>query len=184
MSRNYKFYNPSGIYFISFATVYWIDVFVREDYCSLLTGNLDYCRKNKGMILYAWPRCFGVSNHVHVIFRAENENPDELIGGFKSYTSRELVRMISDNPEESRKDWLLPLMERAGNSKSNVKNRQFWQHGSHPIELWSTTVIQEKIDYIHRNPIEAGFVLNEVDCKYSSARSYMDDSGVIEIDKL
>jgi hypothetical protein len=32
MSRKYKFYNPEGIYFVSFATVYWLDVFVREQY--------------------------------------------------------------------------------------------------------------------------------------------------------
>jgi len=30
MSRKYKFHNPEGIYFVSFATVYWIAVFVRE----------------------------------------------------------------------------------------------------------------------------------------------------------
>ncbi|PKP49063.1 MAG: transposase, partial [Bacteroidetes bacterium HGW-Bacteroidetes-12] len=32
MSRNYKFLNPEGLYFISFATVFWLDVFVREGY--------------------------------------------------------------------------------------------------------------------------------------------------------
>gem|GEM_PF-6318725 len=25
MSRKYKFYNKEGLYFVSFATVYWID---------------------------------------------------------------------------------------------------------------------------------------------------------------
>jgi hypothetical protein len=30
MSRNYKFKDPEGIYFVSFATVHWIDVFVEE----------------------------------------------------------------------------------------------------------------------------------------------------------
>ena len=27
MSRNYKFHNPEGLYFVSFATVFWVDVF-------------------------------------------------------------------------------------------------------------------------------------------------------------
>jgi len=32
MSRKYKFHNKEGIYFVSFAVVYWIDVFIREAY--------------------------------------------------------------------------------------------------------------------------------------------------------
>ena len=27
MSRNYKFHNPEGVYFVSFAVVGWLDVF-------------------------------------------------------------------------------------------------------------------------------------------------------------
>jgi hypothetical protein len=32
MSRKYKFADKSGAYFISFATVNWIDVFTRDAY--------------------------------------------------------------------------------------------------------------------------------------------------------
>ena len=35
MSRKYKFHNPSNAYFVSFATVHWIDVFTREAYSKL-----------------------------------------------------------------------------------------------------------------------------------------------------
>ncbi len=47
MSRKYKFRNPEGIYFVSFATVYWIDVFVRETYFETMVQSLKFCRKNK-----------------------------------------------------------------------------------------------------------------------------------------
>jgi hypothetical protein len=30
LSRNYKFPNPEGVYFVSFAVVAWIDVFSRN----------------------------------------------------------------------------------------------------------------------------------------------------------
>ena len=76
------------------------------------------------------------------------------------------------------------MMERAGNKKSNVKQRQFWQQHNKPIELWSEHAIQQKIDYIHNNPVEAGFVTDPVDWKYSSARNYQDDQTVLEIDIL
>ena len=36
MSRNYKSHNLQGMYFVSFAVVYWKDVFTRNEY------NLEY----------------------------------------------------------------------------------------------------------------------------------------------
>ena len=66
--------------------------------------------------------------------------------------------------------------------KSNVKQRQFWQQHNKPIELWSDKVIQQKIDYVHNNPVESGFVTDPVDWKYSSARNYQEDQTVLEID--
>jgi putative transposase len=47
MSRKYKFHNPEGIYFVSFATVYWIDVFIREQYFATMAESLEYIRKIK-----------------------------------------------------------------------------------------------------------------------------------------
>ncbi len=54
MSRKYKFYNKEGLYFVSFATVYWIDVFVRDEYFQMMVESLDYSSKNKGMEIYTW----------------------------------------------------------------------------------------------------------------------------------
>jgi hypothetical protein len=31
MSRKYKFHNPDGVYFITFAVQGWVDVFIRND---------------------------------------------------------------------------------------------------------------------------------------------------------
>jgi len=36
MSRNYKFHNPEGLYFVSFAVVDWLDVFTRNEYKDFL----------------------------------------------------------------------------------------------------------------------------------------------------
>jgi putative transposase len=53
MSRKYKFHNESGAYFISFATVYWLDVFTRQVYFNVLEESIDYCRAEKGMEVFA-----------------------------------------------------------------------------------------------------------------------------------
>ncbi|MFP5041933.1 transposase [Parasediminibacterium sp. JCM 36343] len=117
MSRKYKFHNKAGLYFVSFATVYWMDVFVREKYFATVVESLDYCRKNKGLEIYGW--CI-MPSHIHLIIRAKDNNPDSLLGKFKEYTSKQLIKQIQENNEESRKEWLLWMMQRAASQNSNV----------------------------------------------------------------
>ena len=181
MSRKYKFGESTGAYFISFATVYWIDVFTRDMYFSIITASLDYCRKNKGMEIYGY--CI-MPSHIHLIFRSAEADPSGLIRDFKGFTSRKMLKTIEENAQESRKEWMLWMFEKAGKKNSNVKNRQFWQQNNKPIELWSLKVFEQKLNYIHNNPVVSGFVTNPIDWKYSSARNYAsNDDTILEIDK-
>lgn len=141
MSRKYKFYNKSGLYFISFATVNWIDVFTRQVYFDVLADSVSYCRKEKGMELYCY--CF-VPSHIHFIFRSSNEQPSELLRDFKRHTSRKMLEAIQNNPQESRKEWLLWMFERAGKKNATTSNYQFWQQHNKTIELWTEKVIKQK----------------------------------------
>ena len=72
MSRKYKFVEKDGAYLISFATVYWIDVFTRVNYFDTIIESLDYCRKNKGMEIYGYAI---MPSHIHLIFRSALGNP-------------------------------------------------------------------------------------------------------------
>jgi putative transposase len=156
MSRKYKFGDKTGAYFITFATVYWIDVFTREEYFGSIVESLDYCIKNKGMEIYGY--CI-MPSHVHLIFRSENGDPSGLIRDFKGFTSRKMLKVIEENPQESRKEWMLWMFERAGKKNSNVKFRQFWQQNNKPIEICSFKVFEQKLNYIHNNPRETGLLL-------------------------
>jgi REP element-mobilizing transposase RayT len=177
MSRNYKFHNSEGLYFISFATVFWIDVFIRQLYFECIVKNLNYCVDNKGMEIYAW--CI-MPSHIHLVFRSTIQKPEELIRDFKSYTSKELIKLISENDQESRREWLLNSFKKAAKVNANNSNNQFWQQHNQPIELWSNDVIQQKIDYIHNNPVISGFVENDYEYLHSSARDYNDVKGLVK----
>ncbi len=119
MSRKYKFHNKSGLYFVSFATVYWIDVFTRQKYFDVLADSVKYCRKEKGLELYGY--CF-MPNHVHFIFRSSHNQPMELLRDFKRYTSNKMIEAIQSYPQESRQKWLLWMFEKAGKEKGNVSS--------------------------------------------------------------
>jgi REP element-mobilizing transposase RayT len=178
MSRNYKFHNPEGVYFISFAVVEWLDVFTRNEYKNIVIDALQYCQQQKGMEIFAW--CI-MTSHVHLIFRSANgQKPQLLIGDFKRFTSKAIVKAIIENPKESRKKFLLEQFLKAGSKSSNVNKYQFWHHDNKPIELWSNKVIDEKIDYIHKNPVEEGLVFRTEDYLYSSALDYAGEKGILD----
>ena len=178
MSRNYKFHNPQGLYFVSFAVVYWLDVFTRNEYKDALVESIEYCQKNKGMEIAAW--CI-MTNHVHLVFRISNgERPEKVLGDLKRFTSKKLVNMIQEHPRENRKEHLLEQFKTAAEGSSNVQKYQFWRHDNKPIELWSNKVIKEKIDYVlHKNPVEAGLVFRAEDYVYSSAVDYSGEKGLL-----
>ncbi len=178
MSRNYKFYNPNGVYFISFAVVEWLDVFTRNEYKDIIIDSLHYCQKEKGMEVFAW--CIMI-NHIHLIFRSVGaQKPELLIGDIKRYTSKAIVKAIINNPKESRKESLLEQFLKAGSKSSNVNKYQFWRHDNKPIELWSKKVIDEKINYVHNNPVEEGLVFHPEDYVYSSAKDYSGEKGILD----
>lgn len=178
MSRNYKFHNTEAAYFVSFAVIEWLDVFTRNEYKDILIDSLSFCQKEKGMEIYAW--CI-MTNHVHLVFRSTGTQPPELLlGDFKRFTSKKVVQAIQDNPRESRKQVLLEQFSKAGQKSSNVKNYQFWRHDNKPIELWSNKVIFQKINYIHKNPVEAGLVFRPEDYRYSSAVDYSGEKGLLD----
>ena len=178
MSTKYKIRDQEKLYFVSFAVVDWIDVFIRNEYKDIVIDSLSYCQKNKGLEIYAW--CI-MTSHVHLIIGTHGKNMEDILRDFKSFTSRSLKIAIQENPVESRKEWMLSMMEDAGTKNSNNNDFQFWQQDNHPIELWDNYMMEQKLEYIHMNPVAAGFVSSPEDYVYSSARDYAGEKGLLEI---
>ncbi len=104
MSRKYKFRDPEAVYFVSFATINWIDIFTRQVYKDIVVDSINYCIENKGLIVYAWVL---MSNHVHLIIESNDEPLQNIMRDLKKHTAKELIKAIEENPRESRKEWML-----------------------------------------------------------------------------
>ena len=61
---------------------------------------------------------------------------------------------------------------------------QFWQQPSHNIELLSEAMTQQKLDYIHQNPVRAGICYRAEDYVYSSASFYAGLEAVLVVERL
>ena len=181
MGRGYKIRDQSKLYFVTFSVIHWIDVFTRVKYKDLLIESLKYCQEHKSLEIYAY---VVMSNHLHLIIgQSSDKKIQDIIRDFKKYTSYSIMEAIKNNPKESRKGWIVWMMERAGKANSNNKNHQFWQQHSHPIELNTNRLMEQKLEYIHHNPVKAGIVLSPQEYLYSSAKNYygMNDECLLDV---
>lgn len=178
MSRNYKVSDQDQLHFISFATINRIDVFTRPAYKDVVVDSLNYCIKKKGLGVYAW--CI-MPNHVHLIIGSQAEKQSDIILDLKKHTSKTILKAIAENPQESRREWMLCTFERAGKRNINNTTYQFWQQHNQPIELNSNFLMEQKLDYIHNNPVAADFVREPQDYPYSSALDYAGGKSIVNI---
>lgn len=179
MSRKYKFHNPDGMYFVTYTVVDWIDVFTKSVYKDILIESWKYCIEQKGLVVHSYVI---MTNHVHMIISRNKENTlDAILRDMKKFTSSMIIKAIKVE-QESRKDWLLSKFLLAGNKNSNNTSYQFWQQDNKPLECDTPVIFHQKKDYIHKNPVKAGFVARPEDWIYSSAIDYFSNSkGLIEI---
>jgi len=177
----YKINNPEGIYFITFAVLEWVDVFTRQRYRDIILESLRYCQREKTLIVYAY--CI-MSNHLHLILASGGkEKLSDILRDFKKYTSSQILKSIQNEPE-SRRNWILWIFKAAGKKNSNNKNYQFWRQDNHPEELFSNDFKEQKLNYIHQNPVREGIVEVPEQYIYSSARDYAGIKGILEIQFL
>ena len=111
-------------------------------------------------------------NHVHLVVATEGAALADIFRDMKRHTARAVMAAIEANAGESRKEWMLWLMERAGKQGGRNEHRQFWQHDNHPIELVTQSFFDQKLEYLHMNPVKAGFVEKAEHWAWSSARNY------------
>ena len=164
-------------YFMTMTVVEWIDVFSRKNHRDAFIDSLKYCQENKGLIVFAYVI---MTNHVHLI--ANTNEPfllKDVIRDLKKFTSKKIVEQTQSEPE-SRRDWMLSIFGASITNKHT--DFKFWQEGSHAIELYSEKFIWTKINYIHNNPVTAGFVKSPEEWVYSSASNYSGSKGILHVD--
>ena len=122
-----------------------------------------------------------MSNHIHLIIQAEDNNLSDILRDFKKFTSRSILKMIQTE-SESRREWILDRFKNAINSHHRNKNFQFWKYGNHAEEIYSEKFLWSKIDYIHFNPVRAGIVNKAQDYIYSSASNYIIGKGILDVE--
>ncbi len=177
MSHGYQIRNQSALHYLTIQVVQWADIFTRQIYRDIVIDSLRYCQENKGLEVYAYVI---MSNHIHLLAKSLNDNLSDLIRDFKRHTSKKIIE-TAEQGNESRREWLLMIFRYAARGHKRNNEYQVWTHENHAEEIFSNEFIEQKIDYIHNNPVRSKIVSKPEDYIYSSARNYAEMESILEI---
>ena len=162
----YRKTTTDDLYFVTLTVAGWIDVFSRREYKDILIENLKYCQQKEGLEIFAYVI---MTNHLHLVARRQNGDLTELLGRLKSYTAKKILSNIENNLQESRSEWLLYLFSYFAKANKQYGKYHFWNYKNHPVLLHTNAIIDQKVDYIHQNPVRARLVTEPEHYVYSSA---------------
>jgi REP element-mobilizing transposase RayT len=177
MSTGYKIIEQDKLHYVTFQIIHWIDIFIRRIYRDIVIDSLRFCQQNKGLEIYAFVI---TTNHIHLMIKSEKRNLSDIIREFKSFTAKQILESIHTGTE-SRRDWILNLFEFSAKQHKRSEKHPVWTHENHAEIIYSNTFINEKIHYIHENPVRAGIVEKTEDYLYSSARNYAGLQGMLSL---
>lgn len=173
MKSRYKIVDKDGIYFCTSSILNWLPVFTRRSYFDLIADSLAFCRENKSLQLFGYVI---MDNHIHLI--AGHPQLGKVMQDFKSFTARKIIdQLLTDN-----KTWLLDQFHYRREADRGRNTFQIWQAGYHPKLVAADETMRQKLEYMHNNPVKAGFVESPEHWIYSSASNYLLGHGVIEVD--
>jgi REP-associated tyrosine transposase len=115
-----------------------------------------------------------LENHCHLLAAA----PDirKSMASFKSFTAARIIKRLTECRS--------PVLELLAWHKARHKvdrEHQVWQEGSHPEQVEGEAMMLTKLQYIHQNPVVRGYVDEPLHWRYSSARRYAGQPGLIEV---
>jgi putative transposase len=168
----YKLYETEHPYFITSTVSSWLPIFTRREAADIIYDSWRYLQRERELNLFAYVI---LENHLHMIVSAP-ELP-AVIQSLKSYTARKSVDLL----KQRRAIALLRQLRATKLRHKTQSEYQVWQEGGKPKQIDNDEMMWQKIEYVHNNPVVRGFVDDPVHWRWSSARNYAGQDGLIEV---
>jgi len=132
--------------------------------CDIIVKALLHGREHKALQIHAWVI---LENHFHAIL----SGPDlsGTIRGLKGFTAQALIAQIRIEQRE----WLLNQLSYYCAAHKKSSKHQVWQEGVHPQAIEGEAMMEQKLDYLHNNPVKRGLVVGPEHWRYSSAHEWL-----------
>ena len=171
----YKIYENQQPYFLTCTVVNWLPIFSSRPVAQILLDSLRFLQTHDRLTVYAY---IILENHLHLM--ASSLDLAKEIGDFKSFTARKILDFFTANQARH----ILELLADSKIAHKRDRTYQLWQEGSHPELIQGDDMMRQKIEYIHNNPVKRGYVDDPTHWRYSSARNYVGQAGLLEVNRV
>jgi REP element-mobilizing transposase RayT len=173
MTRSrYRIFEQDCPYFMTWTVVGWLAVFTRREAVDILYDCWRFLQQHRHFQLFGYVI---LENHLHLI--ASAPQLPKVIKEAKSYTARQIIDLL----EKRAATVLLKQLQFEKLAHKEQSDYQVWQEGSHPEQIQHDEMMWQKLEYMHNNPVERGYVDDPLHWRYSSARNYAGLPGLIDV---
>ena len=163
-------------YYMTATVVEWLPIFTDASIRQILIDALNFAILERKLVIYGY--CI-MNNHIHLI--ANTEEPYllmDIMRNFKRYTSRKIsLAMLAKSDEWSQ--YCVSYFKACGEFHCKSISNKVWKDGNHAIELYSPAFYRQKLNYIHNNPVKAGYVDRPEEWECLSALDYAGGKSVL-----
>ncbi len=161
------------VYFYTATILNWKHLLKPDKYKQIIIDSLKYLSQKNKIIVYAFVI---MPNHIHLVWELIEKNGKEKPNAsFTKFTAHKFQKDLIANHPQVLDCFVVNLANREYN---------FWQRDSLAVLIESRAICEQKIDYIHLNPLQEHWNLaqNPEDYFWSSAKFYesgQDDFGFL-----
>ncbi|MBN1349215.1 transposase [candidate division KSB1 bacterium] len=172
-SRYKYFTHINGPYFITCTIINWLPFFSIPAIVSIILESLKFMIRNERFVLHGFVI---MENHLHLIVSGENISKE--VRNFKSYTARMIINYLL----EKNSQFVLSQLKFFKKLHKHDQEYQFWEEGSHPKLITSLEMLNQKLTYLHHNPVRRGYIDDPMHWRYSSYRNYIGIEGLLPVE--
>ncbi len=147
--------------FFTATNLEWKKLLKPDKYKDIVMDSLRFLVQEKRIILYAFVI---MENHLHLIWQMQaGIKAADVQRDFLKYTAQKIKKDLQIHHPEFLNQFKV---------KTKDRNYQFWERNALSIELITEKVFQQKLNYLHNNPVVAGISKLPEQYRYSSASLY------------
>jgi len=151
------------VYFYTASITDWIPLLQPDKFKQIVLNSLIHLVDKKKFKIYGFVI---MPNHIHIIWANLDMNGKEKpYANFMKFTVNQFLDELRANDNT--------LLDRFKTDKNN-RNHQFWQRNALPIRIYNRVILEQKLNYIHLNPLQAhwNLVADPNDYCFSSCSFY------------
>lgn len=151
------------IYFYTVAILDWTPLLKEDKFKLIVLNSLINLVEKKKVIVYGFVI---MPNHIHIIWEFIEKNGKEMpYASFMKFTGHEFLNELRKTDD--------PLLSKFKVDR-NRRDHQFWQRNGLPIFMYDRKILEQKLDYIHFNPLQEqwNLVSDPNDYYFSSCSFY------------